>query len=125
MNALSLLFPSATPRAHTARLDEAVRRILRVKVKTGLFSDERPVEGRLNELGSPAHRAIAREAVRKSLVLLKNDGVLPVRANARVLVAGTAADDIGQASGGWTLSWQGTGNSNADFPQGQSIWGGI
>jgi beta-glucosidase len=109
----------------TARLDEAVRRILRVKVKTGLFSDERPVEGRLNELGSPAHRAIAREAVRKSLVLLKNEGaVLPIRSGARVLVAGHA-DDIGQASGGWTLTWQGTGNTNADFPNGQSIWGGI
>ncbi|WP_426025451.1 glycoside hydrolase family 3 protein [Brevundimonas sp. TSRC1-1] len=109
----------------TARLDEAVRRILRVKVKTGLFSDERPMEGRLNELGSPAHRAIAREAVRKSLVLLKNEGaVLPIRSGARVLVAGHA-DDIGQASGGWTLTWQGTGNTNADFPNGQSIWGGI
>lgn len=108
-----------------ARVDEAVRRILRVKVKTGLFSDSRPVEGRLNELGSPAHRALAREAVRKSLVLLKNEGqVLPIRAGARVLVAGQA-DDIGQASGGWTLTWQGTGNSNADFPNGQSIWGGI
>ncbi|MFA4939112.1 exo 1,3/1,4-beta-D-glucan glucohydrolase [Brevundimonas sp.] len=107
-----------------ARLDEAVHRILRAKVKTGLFVDARPVEGHFNELGSPAHRALAREAVRKSLVLLKNDGVLPIRAGARVLVAGHA-DDIGQASGGWTLTWQGTGNSNADFPNGQSIWGGI
>ena len=108
-----------------ARLDEAVRRILRVKVKTGLFNDSRPVEGHLNELGSPAHRALAREAVRKSLVLLKNEGsVLPIHSGARVLVAGHA-DDIGQASGGWTLTWQGTGNSNADFPNGQSIWGGI
>jgi len=108
-----------------ARLDEAVRRILRVKVKTGLFNDARPVEGRLNELGSPAHRALAREAVRKSLVLLKNENaVLPIRAGARVLVAGQA-DDIGQASGGWTLTWQGTGNSNADFPNGQSIWSGV
>ncbi|MCK6104202.1 MULTISPECIES: glycoside hydrolase family 3 protein [unclassified Brevundimonas] len=108
-----------------ARLDEAVRRILRVKVKTGLFNDSRPVEGHLNELGSPAHRALAREAVRKSLVLLKNEGsVLPIRAGARVLVAGHA-DDIGQASGGWTLTWQGTGNTNADFPNGQSIWSGI
>ncbi|MBB5771690.1 beta-glucosidase [Brevundimonas vesicularis] len=108
-----------------ARLDEAVRRILRVKVKTGLFNDNRPVEGHLNELGSPAHRALAREAVRKSLVLLKNEGsVLPIRSGARVLVAGHA-DDIGQASGGWTLTWQGTGNSNADFPNSQSIWAGI
>ncbi|WP_292223964.1 glycoside hydrolase family 3 N-terminal domain-containing protein [Brevundimonas sp.] len=108
-----------------ARIEDAVRRILTAKVKTGLFNTERPVEGRFEELASPAHRALAREAVQKSLVLLKNEGVLPIRANARVLVAGTAADDIGQASGGWTLSWQGTGNTNADFPQGQSIWAGI
>ena len=108
-----------------ARLDEAVRRILRVKVKTGLFQPDRRYEGRADLLGSPEHRALAREAVRQSLVLLKNDGVLPIRSSARVLVAGTAADDIGQASGGWTLTWQGTGNSNADFPNGQSIWGGI
>lgn len=107
------------------RLDEAVRRILRVKVKAGLFSDARPVEGNLALLGAPGHRALAREAVRKSLVLLKNEGsVLPIRAGARVLVAGTA-DDIGQAAGGWTLTWQGTGNTNADFPTGQSIWAGL
>jgi beta-glucosidase len=108
-----------------ARVDEAVRRILRAKVKAGLFRPERPVEGRLEVLGSPEHRALAREAVRKSLVLLKNDGVLPIRAGANVLVVGAAADDIGQASGGWTLTWQGTGNTNADFPNGQSIWSGV
>ena len=112
-------------RISEARLDEAVRRILRAKVKAGVFREERPVEGDLSQLASPAHRALAREAVRESLVLLKNDGVLPIRAGARVLVAGTAADDIGQAAGGWTLAWQGTGNTNADFPQGQSIWAGI
>jgi beta-glucosidase len=109
-----------------ARLDEAVRRILRAKVKAGLFEDARPVEGHLEHLGSAEHRALAREAVRKSLVLLKNENaVLPIRSAARVLVAGTAADDIGQAAGGWTLTWQGTGNSNADFPNGDSIWAGI
>ena len=109
-----------------ARVDEAVTRILRAKVKAGLFRPDRPVEGKLDALGSPAHRAIARAAVRESLVLLKNEGgALPIRAGAKVLVAGTAADDIGQAAGGWTLTWQGTGNSNRDFPNGQSIWGGI
>jgi beta-glucosidase len=108
-----------------ARLDDAVRRILRVKVKTGLFERVAPtVQGRFDRLGAAEHRAIAREAVAKSLVLLKNDGVLPVKPGARVLVAG-AADDIGKASGGWTLTWQGTGNKNSDFPHGQSIWGGI
>jgi beta-glucosidase len=108
-----------------ARLDDAVRRILRVKVKSGLFERVAPtVQGKLDRLGADEHRAIAREAVAKSLVLLKNDGVLPVKPGARVLVAG-AADDIGKASGGWTLTWQGTGNKNSDFPHGQSIWGGI
>ena len=108
-----------------ARLDEAVTRILRAKVKTGLFREDRPVEGRLEVLGSSEHRALARQAVRESLVLLKNEGsVLPIRAGARVLVAGSA-DDIGQAAGGWTLTWQGTGNTNADFPNGESIWSGV
>ncbi|MFC4723792.1 glycoside hydrolase family 3 N-terminal domain-containing protein [Glycocaulis abyssi] len=107
------------------RLDEAVRRILRVKIRAGLFETERPLEGRYDLIGAPEHRAVARDAVRQSLVLLKNDGVLPVRANARVLVAGSAADNIGQQSGGWTLSWQGTGTTNADFPGATSIWGGI
>jgi beta-glucosidase len=110
-----------------ARLDEAVTRILRVKVKTGLFEAQRPAaEGDFKVIASPAHRALAREAVRKSLVLLKNNGgVLPLKPGAKILVAGTAADDIGQASGGWTISWQGTNTSNADFKQGQSIWAGL
>ena len=108
------------------RLDEAVRRILRAKVKAGLFREERPVEGRIELLGTPEHRAVARQAVRESLVLLKNNGsVLPIRGGANVLVTGEAADDIGQASGGWTLTWQGTGNTAEDFPNGQSIWDGI
>ena len=106
------------------RLDQAVRRILRVKVKTGVFEPDRPVEGDLSLLASPDHRALAREAVRASLVLLKNDGVLPIRGDARVLVAGNA-DDIGQAAGGWTITWQGSGNTRADFPNAESIWEGL
>lgn len=106
------------------RLDEAVRRILRVKVKTGVFETERPIEGSVSLLGSPEHRALAREAVRESLVLLKNDGVLPIRGDASVLVAGSA-DDIGQAAGGWTINWQGSGNTRADFPNAESIWEGL
>lgn len=108
-----------------SRIDDAVRRILRVKFKAGLFSPARPFERRTDLIGSPEHRALAREAVRKSLVLLKNDGVLPVKASANVLVAGSAADSISQQSGGWTLSWQGDGNTNADFPNAQSIYSGI
>ncbi|WP_297513446.1 exo 1,3/1,4-beta-D-glucan glucohydrolase [uncultured Caulobacter sp.] len=108
-----------------ARLDDAVRRVLRVKVKAGLFDNKRPLEGKFELLGAPAHRAVAREAVRKSLVLLKNEGVLPLKSSAHVLVAGDGADDIGKAAGGWTLTWQGTGNKNSDFPHGQSIYAGI
>lgn len=107
------------------RIDDAVRRILRVKFALGLFDAARPWEGRANVLGSPAHRALAREAVAKTLVLLKNDGVLPLKASANVLVAGPGADSIAMQSGGWTLSWQGDGNSNADFPNAQSIYSGI
>jgi beta-glucosidase len=108
-----------------ARLDDAVRRILRVKVKAGAFGSPSPLEGRLELIGSADHREVAREAVRKSLVLLKNNGVLPIRASAHVLVAGDGADNIGKQSGGWTISWQGTGNRNSDFPHGQSVYAGI
>jgi beta-glucosidase len=108
-----------------ARIDDAVRRILRVKAKLGLFDAARPYAGKLELVGAPAHRAVAREAVAKSLVLLKNEGVLPIKASANILVAGPAADDIGLQSGGWTLSWQGDGNTNADFPGGTSIYAGI
>lgn len=113
-----------------ARLDDAVRRILRVKVIAGTFDagrpSARPLSGKFNLLGAPEHRAIARQAVRESLVLLKNNGgVLPLKPSANILVAGAAADDIGQASGGWSITWQGTDVSNKDFPNGQSIWSGI
>ncbi|MCS7469707.1 exo 1,3/1,4-beta-D-glucan glucohydrolase [Stieleria sp. ICT_E10.1] len=113
-----------------ARLDDAVRRILRVKLRAGLFEADspssRPLAGKFDELGKPEHRAVARQAVRESLVLLKNNGgVLPLRPNATIVVAGDGADNIGKQSGGWTLSWQGTGNSNDDFPGGTSIYEGI
>ncbi|WP_210357909.1 glycoside hydrolase family 3 protein [Sphingomonas beigongshangi] len=113
-----------------ARLDDAVRRILRVKVIAGTFDagrpSSRPTSGKFDLLGAPAHRAIARQAARESLVLLKNNGsVLPVKPGASILVAGRGADDIGQQSGGWSITWQGTGVTNANFPNGQSIWSGI
>ncbi len=113
-----------------ARLDDAVRRILRVKVLAGTFEagrpSTRPFSGRFALLGSPEHRAIARQAVRQSLVLLKNNGgVLPLKPGANILVAGRGADDIGQQAGGWSITWQGTGVTNASFPNGQSIWSGI
>ena len=113
-----------------ARLDDAVRRILRVKTRAGLFEhgkpSNRPLAGKAEVLGAPAHRALARQAVRESLVLLKNaGGLLPLRRDRRVLVAGDGADDLGKHTGGWTITWQGTGNVNSDFPGATSIWAGI
>ena len=104
-----------------ARLDDAVRRILRVKLKLGLFEADRPYEGRFELLNSSAAHALAREAVRKSLVLLKNGGVLPIRPSARVLVTGPGADNLPMQCGGWSLTWQTSDTTNADFPAGESI----
>jgi beta-glucosidase len=113
-----------------ARLDEAVSRILRVKIRDGLFEKPAPAQrelaGKTDVLGAPAHRALAREAVAKSLVLLKNNGVLPIKPSAHILVAGQAADNIAQAAGGWTITWQGGGDlTNADFPGATSIYAGM
>jgi beta-glucosidase len=113
-----------------ARLDEAVTRILRVKLAYRLFEKPRPAERMLaakwDMLGSREHRAIARDAVRKSLILLKNDGVLPLRSNAHVLVAGKAADSVARQVGGWSLTWQGGGTlGNSNFPRATSIYSGI
>ena len=113
-----------------ARLDDAVSRILRTKLRIGLFEagkpSSRPYSGQFDLIGSQAHRAIAREAVRKSLVLLKSQSsVLPIRPGANILVAGDGADDIARQAGGWTITWQGTGVTNRDFPGATSIWRGI
>jgi len=113
-----------------ARLEDAVRRILRVKMRAGLFErpkpSARPFAGQFNLLGAPEHRAVAREAVRKSLVLLKNSNqLLPLRAQANVLVAGDGADNLAKQSGGWTITWQGTGLKNSNFRNAQSIYSGI
>lgn len=111
-----------------ARLDDAVRRILRVKFRLGAFEAVAPKDRAttLRQIGTPAHRAVAREAVAKSLVLLKNNGrVLPLKANAQVLVAGDGADSIAMQAGGWTLSWQGADNGPQDFPGATSIYAGL
>ena len=111
-------------RVPMARLDDAVRRILRVKKRAGLFDG--PTEG-ASALPEPeAHAALARRAVRESLVLLKNnDQVLPINPAQRILVVGDGADDIGKQSGGWTLDWQGVTETNESFPNGESIYQGI
>ncbi|MGQ3288671.1 glycoside hydrolase family 3 N-terminal domain-containing protein [Sphingopyxis sp. BE249] len=106
-----------------ARLDDAVRRILRVKYKLGLFPEGHVDRSVVKAVGTPEHLAVAREAVAKSLVLLKNNGgILPIKPGARVLVTGPAADSMAIQSGGWTISWQGTDVTHADFPNGQTIW---
>ncbi len=113
-----------------ARLDEAVARILRVKFRLGLFEAGKPstraVGGQFALLGAPEHRAIARQAVRESLVLLKNNvGLLPLSPKQRILVAGDGADNVGKQAGGWTLNWQGTGTTRKDFPNADTIYEGI
>jgi beta-glucosidase len=108
-----------------ARLNDAVRRILRVKFRLGLFESARPYEGRMELLNAPASRALAREAVRRSLVLLKNDGALPIRASARVLVTGPGSDSIPMQCGGWSVTWQGNDTSNQDFPGAESVTAAI
>lgn len=99
----------ASGRLPMSRIDDAVRRILTVKFRMGLF--ERPFgdPSLMKSFGSPAHRAIARQAVRESLVLLTNrNDVLPLApATTPVAVAGAAADDVGTQCGGWTIGWQG------------------
>ena len=109
-----------------ARIDDAVRRILRVKLRAGLFDARPSTEPQAGRPEALLARELAREAVRKSAVLLKNTGgVLPLPRGSRVLVVGTAADAIAQQSGGWTLSWQGTGNGNDAFPHAESIVAGV
>lgn len=92
-----------------ARIDDAVRRILTAKFALGLFERPYADPDLLSQIGSDAHRDLAREAVRQSLVLLKNEGdALPLSADTPLIfVAGEAADDIGIQSGGWTIEWQG------------------
>ena len=119
-----------TEKIPLARIDDAVTRILRVKFRAGLFErgrpSSRPLANKRELLGAPEHRELARRAVRESLVLLKNErGLLPLRRNANVLVVGDGADNIPKQTGGWTVTWQGTENSNAEFPGATSIFQGI
>lgn len=111
-----------------AEIDNAVARILRTKLRVGLFEaprpSERPWAGEFDRLSAGEHKSTAREAVRQSLVLLKNMGVLPIHPNSRLLVAGDGADDVARQSGGWTLAWQG-GTAAEHFPYAESIWYGL
>ncbi len=93
-----------------ARIDDAVRRILRVKLDMGLFNKTSTDKNLLAQVGSKEHREVARECVRQSLVLLKNENhVLPLsKSSAKIFVAGKGAQSIGMQCGGWTISWQGS-----------------
>jgi beta-glucosidase len=111
-----------------SRIDDAVRRILRVKIAYGLFDKVRPSERPFSNhtsFGGEDHRAVAREAVRKSLVLLKNENsLLPLDKHARILVAGKNAHSRGRQCGGFTVDWQGVHDNNSIIG-GTSIWEGI
>jgi len=109
-----------------ARIDDAVSRIVRVKLRAGLF-DHRPSQSRhAGDAQAIVDRALARGAVRQSLVLLKNnDAALPLKSGQRLLVVGKSADSIANQAGGWSLTWQGTDNGNADFPNADSVLAGL
>jgi len=105
------------------RIDDAVERILRIKTRFGLFDYPYSNRTAINQWGSDAHRDVARRAVQKSAVLLRNqDGVLPLRKNLRVLVLGEGGDDIGLQCGGWTIEWQG---KKGAITKGTTIYEGI
>ncbi|MFB9246376.1 glycoside hydrolase family 3 C-terminal domain-containing protein [Massilia antarctica] len=108
------------------RIDDAVTRIVRVKMRAGLFG-QKPSAGMY--AGKPEAlqaRSLARQMVRESLVLLKNDrATLPLQRGKKILVVGKSADSLSLQTGGWSLTWQGTDNKNSDFPNGDTILAGI
>jgi beta-glucosidase len=128
---LNLLEAAAGSSIPMSRIDDAVTRILQVKCEMGMFEPGYAVSTNPAVVGSAEHRAIAREAVQKSLVVLENDdGLLPLPTGSPVLVAGTAADSMIKQSGGWTIDWQGLGtgtghSADADTTAGTTILGGI
>lgn len=113
----------------TERIDDAVRRILRIKVLMGLFDNDFAKAysnpDLRSQIWSTEHQELAREAVQKSLVLLKNDGVLPLDKTQAVKVAGPYADSMGVQAGGWTVSWQGSATYDTSSVVGETILGGM
>jgi beta-glucosidase len=109
-----------------SRIDDAVTRILRVKLRAGLF-DKKPSQSiYAGNTAAVQSRDVARRAVRESLVLLKNNGgVLPLARDKKILIVGKSANSMSNQTGGWSLTWQGTENINSDFPASDTILAGI
>lgn len=106
-----------------SRIDDAVKRILKVKFSNGLFDSPLVTNESLDIIGSEKHREIARQAVRESVVILKNDGLLPISKEiSSIIVAGRGADNLGMQCGGWTINWQG---GQGDITVGKTILDGI
>ena len=106
-----------------ARIDDAIKRILKVKIRNGLFDNPLVENDALKVIGSDAHRDIARQAVRESVVVLKNDDIIPISKDSKsIVVAGRGADNLGMQCGGWTINWQG---GQGDITIGTTILDGI
>jgi beta-glucosidase len=115
-NTLKSLIDNGIP---MSRIDDAVYRILLVKFRLGLFENPYVDENLSSIVGSQTHREVARRAVQESIVLLKNDGILPLAKNvSKIYVAGPNANNIGNQCGGWTITWQG---SSGNITQGTTI----
>ena len=105
-----------------SRIDDAVSRILKVKFRAGLFENPLMDYDYISEIGSDENREIGRDAVRQSVVLLKNESALPISKAARVIVAGRGADNLGMQCGGWTIEWQG---GQGDITEGTTLLEGL
>jgi beta-glucosidase len=109
-----------------ARIDDAVSRIVRVKLRAGVFTRRPSQSAWAGKDDALLAKDLGRRAVRESLVLLKNEGpALPLTPSKRILVVGKAADSMANQTGGWALTWQGTANTNADFPKAETILAGL